>query len=428
MNIQTKKTVSIAASLLATITAGAPAIADDTELLVVDPSSTTATPPNIMFILDTSGSMGDPVTTIKPYDSTFDYSGGSCDTNKFYWTKLPIEPSCAGGTNTQVINEAAFVCDDAMLRMSGIGAYTGVMVQYRADSSGATRWQQFEIGNATGLVECENDSGVHGQGTTGQVYAQAGSDVNEFTNNASAEIAWGSGDATQAYTVYDGNYLNWKETSVSEDLPKIDILKDVTKNLLNAVQNVNVGLMRLTESDGGRVLHAMSPLNTDRAAILTKIDGLIDGGATPLAETLYENALYWRGLGADYGNLQLDTDPDSDDFGQPIGDIDPMAFVGQAPGTYQSPTMPVCTRNFNVLLSDGEPVDDEGAQTKALDLPGFVPTACDGVDEGRCLDDISEYLSTVDISTTTTGSQVVTTHTIGFDIDNRVDDWLCCRC
>ncbi len=119
-------------------------------------------------------------------------------------------------------------------------------------------------------------------------------------------MTWGSGDATQAYTIYDGNYLNWKETPVTESIPKIDIMKAVTKNLMNAIEDVNVGVMRFTGSDGGRVLHAISPLNTDRAAILAKINGLADGGATPLAEALYESALYWRGLNADYGNLQLE--------------------------------------------------------------------------------------------------------------------------
>ena len=47
----------------------------------------------------------------------------------------------------------------------------------------------------------------------------------------------------------------------------------------------------------------------------------------------------------------------------PTGDIDPKAFVGEAPGAYQAPSMPVCTRNFNVLLSDGVPVDDADAQS-----------------------------------------------------------------
>ena len=416
MKSQNVRTLSIGTSFLLTILAGVPAVADDTELLLVDPGSTVATPPNIMFILDTSGSMGDPVSTTRPYDSTFDYVDGSCDTSRFYWTTLDVEPSCVGDTNTQFVEEAAFVCADATLRMSGIGAYSGVMVQYRADATGSTRWQQLEIGNATSLVECQNDSGVHGSGTTGQVYAQAGTDLPEFTSDSGAEISWGSGDAAQAYTVYDGNYLNWKENPETVDLPKIDIMKAVTKNLMNAIEDVNVGLMRFTGSAGGRVLHAISPINTNRTAVLNKINGLTDGGATPLAEALYESALYWRGLDADYGDLPLD-----DTTGLPTGDIDPKAFVGEAPGTYQSPAMPVCTRNFNVLLTDGVPVNDADDQAKVPLLPSYGSlgrTTCNGTEaDGRCLDDIAEYLSKVDISASTTGPQVVTTHTIGFDID-----------
>ena len=409
------KITSIGASLLLTVLTGMPAIADDTELLIVDPSKTSATPPNIMFILDTSGSMGDPVDTTRPYDSKIDYTVGSCETDKFYWTTLPVEPSCAGGDNTQFVNEEAFVCEDARLRMSGIGAYTGIMVQYRLGDSNSKRWQQLEIGNDSDLVECQRDSGVHGDGTSGLVYAQAGSDLSEFTGIASDEVSWGAGDAAQTYTIYDGNYLNWKENPVPDRLPKIDIMKAVTKNLMNSIDDVNVGLMRFTGSDGGRVLHAISPINTDRAAILGKIDLLVDGGFTPLAETLYESALYWRGLGADYGNLQLDPATN-----QPIGDIDPKAFVGQSPGTYQSPTMPVCTRNFNVLLTDGLPLNDAEDQVKVPLLPEFgtLRAECNGTEtNGRCLDDVAEYLSKVDISSSTTGDQLVTTHTIGFDID-----------
>ena len=416
MKSQIVKTLSIGTSLFLTILAGVPAVADDTELLIVAPGNNAATPPNIMFILDTSGSMGDPVSTTEPYDSTRNYATGSCDTSRLYWTTLDVEPSCVGGTNTQFIDKAAFVCDDATLRMSGIGAYSGVMVQYRADATGSTRWQQLEIGNATGEVECQNDSGVHGSGTTGQVYAQAGSNLPEFSSNPSAELSWGSGDAAKAYTVYDGGYLNWKENPVTVNLPKIDIMKAVTKNLMNAIEDVNVGVMRFTGSAGGRVLHAISPINTDRTAVLNKISGLAAGGATPLAETLHESALYWRGLEPDYGDLQLDATT-----GLPTGDIDPKAFVNQAPGAYQSPAMPVCTRNFAVLLTDGVPVDDADDQAKVPLLPGYGSigrTTCNGTEaNGRCLDDITEYLSKVDISASTTGPQVVTTHTIGFDIN-----------
>ena len=169
MKSHNSKTVLVGASMLLTVLAGVPAIADDTELLLVDPANSAATPPNIMFILDTSGSMNDPANTIRPFDSDVIYLDGDCDADRLYWTTLDAEPSCAGGANLQFIEDAAFVCEDAMLRMKGMGAYTGVLMQYRStedDDDDATleepRWQQLQIGNSVNSVECQNDAGSHG--------------------------------------------------------------------------------------------------------------------------------------------------------------------------------------------------------------------------------------------------------------------------
>jgi type IV pilus assembly protein PilY1 len=50
-------------------------------------------------------------------------------------------------------------------------------------------------------------------------------------------------------------------------------------------------------------------------------------------------------------------------------------------------------------------------------LPGYTGGTCDGADGGRCLDDVAAYLANVDIDTVMDGDQLVSTHTIGFDID-----------
>tara|TARA_R110002096_G_scaffold146914_6_gene305985 strand:- start:4375 stop:7764 length:3390 start_codon:yes stop_codon:yes gene_type:complete len=410
--------LAVGASILITATVAAPAFADDTELLLVAPANSAATPPNILFILDTSGSMGDPVNTTEPYDSTRTYSGGSCDTNKLYWTKLDVEPTCAGGGNTQFIDDAAFVCEDAKLRMSGIGAYTGVLVQYSSSGTGSAHWQNLEIGNASDIVECENDSGEHGSSSSGPAYANSASGTTAFTADPNLELAWGSGDAAQAYTIYDGNYLNWKENPVTVSMAKMDILKAVTRNLMNAIEDVNVGIMRFNDSEGGRIIHDISDLNTDRAAIIAEIQALPANGRTPLAEALYESALYWRGMSANYGNFSV-----NGSGVQAPADVDAGAFVGSTPGTYDQPTMPSCTRNFNVLLTDGQPVNDSGAQALAPLLPGYGAalggaTTCDGTGDGRCLDDIGEYLYETDLTPSVPADfQTVTTHTIGFAIN-----------
>ena len=427
MNSQILKSIAIGTATLLTLTVGAPAVADDTELLIANPSKTNSTPSNIMFILDTSGSMNDPVSSTQPYDSTQDYSSlGSCDRSNIYWTTIDVVPACedaGGNANVQFVGKASFLCNDAILRMTGIGAYTGVMVQHHNGGTGPARWQQLDIGNSTDPVECENDSGVHGGAVAADVYAGAGSGQAQFTSDPLSEISWGSGDAAQVYTVYDGNYLNWKENPVIASIPKMTIMRAVIRNLLNSIEDVNVGVMRFNSSgEGGRIVHDISDLDTDRAVILAKIQALLGGGATPLAESLFESALYWRGMSADYGNFSTVTAVDPLDplltiTTQTPADVDSTAFVAGVPGTYQQPALPVCSRNFNVLLSDGVPVNDVGAQTKApADLPGF-PASCAGTGDGRCLDEIGAYLANVSISGDPNNPQTVVTHTIGFAIN-----------
>ena len=63
---------------------GAPAYADDTELLVANANSVGADKPNILFILDSSGSMRTIERTQEPYNASFDYPG-NCASNKYYW-------------------------------------------------------------------------------------------------------------------------------------------------------------------------------------------------------------------------------------------------------------------------------------------------------------------------------------------------------
>ena len=418
MNTHESRSFAVAASMLLSVVLGTPAVADDTELLIVDPSRSVASPANIMFIVDSSGSMRDPVDTTEPYDSTRDYEselGGDCNSDRIYWTTLDVVPSCepAPGTpNQQWVDKSDFECADATLRMTGIGAYAGVMVQYRNDGTGPRRWQQLAIGNNVDPVECQQDSGLHGNGSSAtDVYALAGSTGTAFTDDPDAEISWGSGDAAQVYTAYDGNYLNWRENPVTVSLPKIQIVQAVTRNLMNAIEDVNVGLMRFSGDDGGRVLHDIVDINTNRATILATIQAINAGGNTPLSETLYESALFWRGMPANFGNLQVDGSM------MPIGDIDPNAFVGGQPGSYLRPATPVCSSNFNVLLSDGLPTQDTDTQVLGTaNLPGFG--TCDGgTGDGACLDDVAEYLATVDIAPTDPGMQTVITHTIGFDID-----------
>jgi len=86
---------------------------------------------------------------------------------------------------------------------------------------------------------------------------------------------------------------------------------------------------------------------------------------------------------------------------------DPNALLS---GTqiYEAPDWDVCSKNYTVLLTDGEPVSDSDTPGLVGNLPNFAATlgypGCDGAGMGLC------------------GEQLVTTHTIGFTTDLDILD------
>ena len=408
MKIAALKTKWTGLGFLLALLCGAPVWADDTELLLVTPQGADSrAKANILLILDSSFSMSTNLTTNKPYDSDIVYGASDCNPNRLYWTRTGLPPACSD-SNTQYFEKSAFVCASASRQVRGIGTYQGVMVQYRSDLTEATSWRTLAAGYSTAQVECQEDSGIDGSDSS--VYARAGTDVDPYTDNADFELSWGSYPASESYTVYDGNYLNWRATPEEVNLSRLDVVKVATKVAMNSINNANIGIMRFNSDAGGPVIKAMTDLDSNRDALETVIDGIQPDNVTPLSETMYEAALYWLGEDAYYGE-RIDNFP-----------TDPAALLTTEPEKYLAPTSPACSRNFNVLLTDGLPVDDEDTPLLAPTLPGFSDklggrTACTGTAEGDCLDDITEYLSIPDLSSTQDGDQFVTTHTIGFTLD-----------
>jgi type IV pilus assembly protein PilY1 len=408
MKISAKKTPWMITGAALALVSGAPAMADDTELLLYTPDPSQMPKPNVVFVLDTSGSMRTVERSAEPYDSNQVYEG-SCDANTLYWTTVDVVPTCDAG-NTQVIDKNAFVCNAASQQIIGIGSYTNTMIQYRTDESGAVTWTTLEAGNTTDIVECEADSGLDGDGISTGLYPVASAGTNDpYTTDPLAAVSWGSAPRNVSYTVYDGNYLNWKASPISVDLTRNDIMKDVTKTVLNSVNDMNVGVMRFNDRDGGPVIKAVQDLESNRSSILATIDSLPNDGRTPLSETMYENALYWLGRPAYYGEM-INENP-----------TDPAALASDNPEVYAQPNVDACAKNYNVLLTDGEPTNDDDTPSLAPTLPDFASilgrSSCTFNAMGDCLDDITEYLSKKDTHANKNGRQSVTTYTIGFTVD-----------
>ena len=72
-----------------------PAHADDTEIFVG--RSDNYSDPNVLFVIDTSGSM-DTVVNFLAYDPATTYAG-SCDNSRLYWSTDGSEPDCTTTSN-----------------------------------------------------------------------------------------------------------------------------------------------------------------------------------------------------------------------------------------------------------------------------------------------------------------------------------------
>ena len=394
------------AGLLFALAVGSPAVADDVELLLSTPAQSDAAKPNVLFIIDSSGSMTEVETSQEPFNSNEDYSDrGDCNKDYYYWTYNSGIPKCKDNFR---IKKPVFQCAQGRAQMAGAGSYTDTMAMYRP-SGGKWKWRTLHKDSTGFAVECREDSGEHGAngGPLDRVYARSGTNQNAYTKNPDREVDWGTKPTHRIVTIYDPNFLNWYHNPPGTSMSRTDIVKSVTKNVLGSINNVNVGIMRFNQQQGGPVVYGIKDLDSNRDAVNAVVDGIPASGWTPLSETMYEAALYYSGLPAHYGGLN-NTDEDALETTEPM--------------LYKRPAEYACSKNFVVLLTDGEPTRDVDAYSRVPTLPGYFDATgragCTGGNvNGACLDDIAEYLSKADINPVVPGKQSVTTYTIGFTVD-----------
>lgn len=415
------RTAWAAGATLLTLLVGSPVWADDVELLLSTPAASNASKPNILFIIDSSGSMTTVEKSQEPFIAGEDYTGASCDDDYLYWTTGNSIPNCQSQYR---IKKTSFVCAQGLTQLDDAGSYTDTMAQYREGtyrrrgrtySDGKYKWRELGRSNSSSAVECKADSGNHGYGSDPdeEPYAQAGTNTDPYTDDELREVDWGANPTHQIVTIYTSDYLSWYHNPPGTSMRRTDIVKAVTKNVLGSVKDVNVGFMRFHYDAGGPVVHAIQDLDDNRTAANNEVDNIPASGWTPLSETLYEAALYWRGMDGVYGGTKYTDKKALDAWDSDDGWID-----------YKQPAEYACSKNFVVLLTDGEPTQDTGAYSRVPKLPGFGRSACnsttgtvDSNRDGVCLDDVADYLQRVDINSAVPGKQNVTTYTIGFTVD-----------
>ena len=447
MNSQYQRTLSLIVGAAWIMLAGSPAVADDTELFLSN-NFASGGQPNVLFIVDNSAATGARVMTQANYDplTTYDKYAG-CDPSLIYWTKTGQPPDCS--TTANYFSKSLLRCAAAKEPLEtplGGGFYTGYMAQYDPTAgSGGERWENISELFHDRVIECEDDSGVDGDGTDlTKLYATNGSSDPRGSWGAlpTDEIAWRKKPTNEVYTIYDGNRLNWEKMPVLTEKSQLEILQDVTNDVLGSVNGINVGLIYFNKntnvaSSGGSVGVAMGDVGRNRrnGTLPTIIQALVPTGLTPLSETLYEAEQYFSGRTVEYGENSVGT----------------SIINGSNPKQYISPLEDACEKNYIVLLANSEPTEDADADTQIRTLRDYggetfaslvtygddlrsdgveasaasTPRGTCDVDTwpatslhsgGECLDDLAELLRKGDWSDKP-GQQYVTTSAIGFDID-----------
>ncbi|MBW7956819.1 MAG: hypothetical protein H3C68_02890 [Deltaproteobacteria bacterium] len=235
---------------------------------VIYGATTETIQPNVLVILDNSGSMadsiisGDPYTPATIYASVNACNGQSCLTNKVYRWR-----STGGGTWVSHINDVNTIsCNSARNSFLQTGLYQG-----RLRTNGS----------------CSSTSGSFAL----------------------------------------GNYINWL-TATGGYRPKMDVAQEVLTNLVNSTEGAKFGLMIFNSSNGGHIAgvgdsygyggydayikdmdEIFSGTTTNRTAYVNTVNNVEPTTWTPLAETMFEAMRYFQGGATAFNGTYTYTSP-----------------------------------------------------------------------------------------------------------------------
>ena len=416
---QTAKRLMTMASAAAIVALSGAALADDSEIFTGMANTVSAQRPNILFIMDTSGSMNTDVVTQVPYNPATTYSG-PCSSSRVYFVQgsnSSSPPACSSNTSVPLV---AFKCNAALQAFSTAGYYVADRAaQWRGTGP---RWRGINgnTGNSV-WVECRSDAGLHGDGVNATRLWPADTTNGPWTANSAQQITWSANGANNSYVFYSANYINWLTGGSGTVRSRLEIMQDVaitTIDQLAASNNVNLGLMRFsnntnngcsdtTTAEGGMVLREIGAVAANAGVMQADIASLNADGCTPLSETMYEAYLYLSGGRVDYG-INSRNSPAS---GGAMPSVSSSRQAAPDTGIYQSPLTTSCQRNFIVLLTDGIPTSDNSANPE---IEALIGRTCTGTGDGRCLEEIAQYMYEHDMRPSLSGLQNVTTYTIGF--------------
>ncbi|HED34770.1 MAG TPA: hypothetical protein ENJ08_11280, partial [Gammaproteobacteria bacterium] len=396
-----------------------PLYADDTEVFFND-GATTGINPNVLFVVDTSGSMGSTLSITPDYDPATIYPG-TCSSTRLYWNPNGGVPAC---TTRYYIEKSAFKCISGLNTSTNpntgplyeVGFYSDIFSRYNDGNIATAYWTTLTRNKSTQYVECKEDDGVHGD-YSGGTYAADKINGGPWKATSTNSINWNDSGTAQAYRIYSGNYLNYLDSGTATvTKTRLNVVHGVITNLINSTRGINAGLMRFDDKSrslnrGGYVALPMQEvLASSHKTFNTELSSWDAAGWTPLAETMYEAMLFFKGDPLFFGD---ETTPEV----SIASSRDPSD-----PTRYQSPIEFQCQKNFVIYLTDGEPTYDDSADTEINALAGFKSlTGGCGYSANDCLDEMAQYMYEKDLRSDLNDKQNVITYTIGFGTTSAAD-------
>jgi len=239
--------------------------------------------------------------------------------------------------------------------------------------------------NAIGCVDAKNKLAVYG------------------TWNGKMKTDMSCGGSKSLF-LQTGNYMNYLSWTTTSNQPRLGLATGTIHSYVNTTDGIRWGLMVFNANGQGGSVPA--PISDDKNILfkaLSEINASSVVDWTPLAESLYEAMLHFKGSPSYYN-----------------------------PGTtYLDPIQYYCQKNYVVLITDGAPthdVADDPTSPITNQMGGFPKIGDfdnDGNDSGtygdpallgsHYLDDVAKYMHETDMSSILKGRQNVTIYTIGFN-------------
>jgi len=390
--------------------------------------------PQVLVILDNSGSMTTEISTKEGYKPGTTYpaigSDNALNDSFTYFVYGGVD-----GTGIAVPthhNEARrFInannsCQAAIDTLNTTGFYTGYVLEYKDSGKNKNTWDLIPDNNGANpdLVDCSDD--INNSDPTNASISQQGYPINNSSSThtsdkALSNVNWGG----SLLTLYSANYLRWYHNASAENtlISRMQLAIDSITNIIQGTPSIDFGLQvfNLNASDdanhgnGGRIVYGIKTMDaTNKAAILDIINNKVSAKTnTPLCETLYEASLYFGGKAVDFGDDDISWGSYYS-ANQPPRDL----TVENSDDDYISPFKDCTGTAYVILITDGEPTEDKAADTK-IEALSVVEDGTTVNFSGSRYDDnylpaMANWMLEHDINPGLKGVQNVKTYTIGF--------------